>query len=1021
MKRKFLGAMSLVVALPFAGVLSATAAASVATAPAANVQQGKTITVKGKVLDKTGEPIIGANVRVVGTASGASTDLDGNFTLSVPANASLAISYVGMKPQTIAIAGRTQLEVVLEDESQSLDAVVVTALGIKRSQKALSYNVQEMKSDALTTVKDANFMNALSGKVAGVNINASASGIGGATRVVMRGPKSLNQSNQALYVIDGVPMFNVNGGQSEGMYASQPKGEGISDINPDDIESMSVLSGPAAAALYGSSAAQGVIMITTKKGKEGKVSVMLSNSSSFSNPFVMPQFQNEYVNNPGETRSWGAKQASRFGAFDPADFFNTGTSILNTASLTVGSEKNQTYLSIGTSNATGIIPNSAYDKYNFTFRNTTKFLQDKMTLDFGFNFIKQDDKNLMAQGQYLNPLVPLYLFPRGESFDAVRTFEVWDPVRKIYTQNWGYGNDFQMQNPYWVAHRMNRTSDKKRYMGNINLKYQVLDWLDVTGRVRADVSNTLYEDKRHASTIMVFAHSPAGYYGYEKGEDIAVYADLMANINKTFGEDYSLSANVGLSTNRSYSESRGFWAGLRNIPNFFSPQEQDYGTPTGANRATYYDHRHVTNSAFASAELGYKRMLYLTLTGRSDWDSALAYTSSNPFFYPSVGLSGIISEMVQLPDWFDYLKVRASWAKVGSPIPQQLSSPYRYEYDPATQSYSTVTYKFPEQFKPEMTTSWEAGVTAKFFRNKLSLDATIYQSNTHNQTFPVPYTQEPGYSSIYIQAGDVQNRGIELSLSYNQQFSKSFDWTTTLTFSANENRINELYEGLDNPINKGGLNGANVYLRPGGTMGDIYIDKAVRRDSEGNPALDALGNMTIETLSTPRYAGSVLPDANLGWRNDFSWRGFNFGFLLTARLGGIVLSQTQAILDSYGVSKASADARNNGGIAFNKGTIDAQNFYSAVGGESPLWSEYIYDATNVRLQEAFISYTLPKKWFKDKANVSLGLTARNLLMIYNKAPFDPEVTASTGTYYQGFDYFMQPSLRNFGFNVKVQF
>ncbi len=1021
MKRKFLGAMSLCLAIPFSGVIDAAASSNTVQAPATNVQQGKTITVKGKVVDKTGEAIIGANVRVQGTTTGAVTDLDGNFTLNASPNANLVVSYVGMKSQTIALAGRTQLNVTLEDESTNLDAVVVTALGIKRSQKALSYNVQEMKSDALTTVKDANFMNALSGKVAGVNINASASGVGGATRVVMRGPKSLNQSNQALYVIDGVPMFNVNGGESEGMYASQPKGEGISDINPDDIETMSVLSGPAAAALYGSSAAQGVIMITTKKGKEGKVSVMLSNSTSFSNPFVMPKFQTEYVNNLGETRSWGAKQSSRFGSYDPSDFFNTGTSILNTASLTVGNEKNQTYLSVGTSNATGIIPNSAYDKYNFTFRNTTKFLKDKMTLDFGFNFIKQEDKNLMAQGQYFNPLVPLYLFPRGENFDAVRTFETWDPTRKIYTQNWNYGNDYQMQNPYWVAHRMNRTGDKKRYMGNVNLKYQVLDWLDITGRVRADISNGLYEDKRYASTIMIFTGSEYGYYGYNKTEDIAVYADLMANINKSFGTDYTLSANVGLSTNRTYSESTGFAAGLRDISNFFTPLQQNYGTPTGSNRPTYLDHRHITNSAFMSAELGYKRMLYLTLTGRTDWDSALAYTSSNPFFYPSVGLSGIISEMVTLPSWFDYLKVRGSWAKVGSPIPQQLSSPYRYEYDPTTQSYATVTYKFPEAFKPEMTTSWEAGITAKFFKNKLSVDATVYQSNTHNQTFAVPYTAEPGYSSRYIQAGDVQNRGIELSVGYSQALAKDFDWTTTVTFSANENRIKELYEGLESPLNRGGLSGANIYLREGGTMGDVYIDKAIKRDAEGYPILDALGNLTIENLSTPRYVGSVLPDANLGWRNDFSWKGLNFGFLITARLGGIVLSQTQAILDSYGVSQASADARNNGGIAFNKGLVDAQTYFTAVGGDSPLWSEYIYDASNVRLQEAFISYTLPKKWFKDKASVSLGLTARNLLMIYNKAPFDPEVTASTGTYYQGFDYFMQPSLRNFGFNVKVQF
>lgn len=1023
MKRKLLGAMSLVLTVPTWGSFPLEAVVRAGEVPLVSLQQSRGITVKGRVTDKkTGEGIIGANVSVNGTTNGAATDLDGNFTLNnVAPNAVLTISYLGMKQQTIQVNGRSTINVVLEEEATALTDVVVTALGIRRSQKALSYNVQEMKSDALTTVKDANFMNALSGKVAGVNINASSSGVGGATRVVMRGPKSLNQSNQALYVIDGIPIFNTNGGSTDGIFSSQPKGEGISDINPDDIESMSVLSGPAAAALYGAQAAQGVIMITTKKGKDGKVSVMLSNSSSFSNPFIMPQFQNTYLNTPGNIKSWGAKGQNPFGSYSPREFFNTGTNIQNTASLTIGNANNQTYLSIGSSNATGIIPNSAYDRYNFTVRNTTKFLQDKMTLDVAFNFIKQDDKNLMAQGQYYNPLVPLYLFPRGENFDAVRTFEFYDPVRRIHTQNWNYGNDFQMQNPYWVAYRMNRTNNKKRYMANASLKYQILSWLDITGRVRADITNTLYEDKRHASTINIFTGSEYGYYSYTKNEDRSVYADLMANINKDLGEDLSLSANLGVSRNSTYTDSYGFSAGLRNISNLFSPLQQDYGRPTSRNHPVYKEHEQLTNSAFASAELGYKRMLYLTLTGRTDWDSALAHTNSNPFFYPSVGLSGIITELIKLPKWVNYLKVRGSWAKVGSPIPAQLSSPFRYEYDDATQSYSSVTYKFPTEFKPELTYSWEAGITAKLFNNRVSIDATVYHSNTRNQTFDVPYTAEPGYNKQYIQAGNVRNRGVELSVGLNNKFGKNFDWTSTITFSANENRILELLPNDNKPLDKGGLNGAKVHLRTNGTMGDIYIDKGVKRDREGNPMLDSQGNVLLENLPSPVYRGSVLPDANLGWRNDFSWKGLNFGFLVTARLGGIVLSQTQAILDAYGVSKASADARDKGGIPFNKGLVAPEIYYGAVGGESPLWDEYIYSATNVRLQEAFISYTLPTKWLKEKAKVSLGLTARNLLMIYNKAPFDPELTASTGTYYQGFDYFMQPSLRNFGFNIKVQF
>ena len=991
---------------------------AVATAMA----QGKSI--RGVVLDAANhEPVIGASVLVKGVpGQGASTDINGKFTLkNVKAGAVLVVSSVGYKKIEVPVGNQTDLKIDLPTEDNQVEAVVVTALGIKRSQKALSYNVQEVKSDALTTVKDANFMNSLTGKVAGVNINASSSGLGGATRVVMRGPKSMTQSNQALYVIDGIPIINTNGGAIDGgKFSSQPKGEGISDINPDDIESISVLSGPAAAALYGASAAQGVIMITTKKGKEGRVQVMLSNSSSFSRPFVMPRFQNEFINDTDDVKSWGEQVASPYGKYDPAGFFNTGSNIQNTASLTIGNAKNQTYLSLGSTNAAGIIPNSKYSRYNFSFRNTTKFLEDKLTLDFGFNYIRQGDQNLIAQGEYFNPIVALYLFPRGENFDGVRTYEVYDANRKIYVQNWNYGDAYSQENPYWTANRILSMGSKDRYMVNGSLKWKINDWIDITGRARADVINSFDEGKRYASTNNLHTGSKYGYYSYSKGNNTSLYGDVMANINKRI-DDYSIAANIGLSTNRSFDDVRGFRGGLRSISNVFNPNQIDYGQPTAGNAPIFSGSAHITNSAFASVEAGWKSMVFLTLTGREDWDSALAHTTANPFFYPSVGLSGVISQMAKMPKWVNYLKARVSWAKVGSPIPAQISSPYRYKYDPATQSYATLTYKFPEDFKPELTYSWEAGVTGKFFRNRLSLEATIYQSNTKNQTFLMPLSSASnGYDSEYIQAGNVRNRGIELSLGWTSKFGE-LEWTTTGTFSANQNRIIELIPGRNEPISKGGLKGAEVYLREGGTMGDIYVTNDVKRSPEGYPIVTSDGKLSTQTLESPIYKGSVLPDANLGWSNEFNWKGLNVGFLFSARLGGIVLSQTQAILDEYGVSKASADARKAGGIAVANGRIDARSYYSVVGGANPLWSEYIYDATNVRLQEAHVSYLIPKKLLGDKVRLSLGLTARNLLMIYNKAPFDPELTASTGTYYQGFDYFMQPSLRNLGFTVKLQF
>ncbi len=994
---------------------------SAATPPtakaAATVAQDDGKTVGGTVLDENGEPVIGATVTVKGTNLATVTDIDGRFELKVPNGSILSVSYLGYTTAEVPATGEN-LTISLKPDERQLAEVVVTALGIRRSEKALSYNVQQVNSEQLTTVKSANFMNSLAGKVAGVNINASSAGVGGATRVVMRGPKSINQSNQALYVVDGVPINNRNNGETGSIYSTQPGSEGIADINSEDIESISVLSGPAAAALYGSAAAQGVIMITTKKGSKGRVQVTISNSSQFLSPFKMPEFQNSYANRPGEVRSWGEKGGSPYGGFEPEDFFNTGTNIQNNVALTVGNDRNQTYLSVGTTNARGIIPDNKYNRYNFTVRNTTKFLDDKLTLDFSLSYVNQNDRNLMAQGQYFNPLVPLYLFPRGESFDAIRTFEVWDASRGIYVQNWNFGDALQMQNPYWVAKRMNRINHKHRYMTNASLKYQITPWLDVTGRLRFDRTNTKFEDQRYASTINLFAHSPYGFYKYENVSDQALYGDLMANINKTLG-DFSIGANIGGSFQRTQYEDEGYQGGLKAPSNLFTPNAIDYAAATNDNRPIYGFNKHYINSLFANAELGWKSMLFLTLTGRNDWDSALAGTKHESFFYPSVGMSAIISQMVQLPEFISYMKVRGSWASVGSAISPNIASRWRYEYNPASQSYSTVTYKFPETFYPERTNSWEAGLTARFFDNALTLDVTFYQSNTRKQTFLRPITVGEGYSKEYVQTGNVRNRGLELSLGYNKTWG-DFTWNSSLTYSMNRNKIIDLLEDPNEVISQAGLNGANVILKKGGTMGDVYTYTDFARDNEGNIALDASGNVMRQTLSNPKYCGSVLPKGNIGFSNDFTWKGLNLGFLVTARLGGIVLSQTQALLDYYGVSQTTADAREAGGIAVNTGMVSAESYYSVVGGDNPIWSEYIYSGTNVRLQEAHISYNLPRKWLGGM-DLTVGLTANNLFMIYCKAPFDPETTGSTGTFYQGFDYFMQPSLRTLGFNIKLKF
>ena len=527
------------------------------------------ITVKGTVTDATGEPLLGVSVIVKGTTQGTTTNLDGEFTIKAEEGQVIRFTYIGYAPVEETVTG-SAMAVTMHEEANALDEVVVTALGIKREQKALSYNVQTVSGEAFTANKDANFINSLAGKVAGVNISSGSAGSGSAARVIMRGTKSISGNDNALYVIDGIPMFDVNtGSESGGTMAKQPGSSSVADINPDDIESMSVLSGPSAAALYGSDAASGVILITTKKGAGGRAHLTYSNSTSFSRAWQTPKFQNRYGNKPGEFASWGDKGTAT--DYDPMDFFRTGLTEINSLTFNVGTEKNQTFASAAVTNAPGIMPESDYNRYNFSIRNTTKFLNDKMTLDLGAQYIIQNNKNMVGSGEYFNPIPALWLFPRGEDFSEVQNFERWDDNRQLPVQYWPYPTHFTMQNPYWTQKRMSREARKQRYMFNASLKYDILPWLYVIGRVRVDNSNIVYEEKYHATTIETLAGNNKGMYGKTRTMDRSTYADVMASMNKNFLDGrLNVNAQLGASINDMLEESDHFEGSLYTIPNFFS-------------------------------------------------------------------------------------------------------------------------------------------------------------------------------------------------------------------------------------------------------------------------------------------------------------------------------------------------------------------------------------------------------------------------------------------------------------------
>lgn len=993
--------------------------------------------VEGTVVDKVGDPIIGANILIKGTSRGTVTDTNGRFVLHVPAKATLQVSYIGYLPEEIKYKGQEQLQIKLVENTEQLGEVVVTALGLHKKGASLPYSTQLVSGAELVRAKDLNFIQTLAGKTAGVQINRTSFGLGSSARVIVRGYRSVSGNNQPLYVIDGVPMLNSSNEQAMSAIGgtadagNRDGGDGISNLNPDDIESMNILKGASAAALYGSQAANGVILITTRKGKANVQRVTFSSNLTVDHAVSLPEFQNDYGMNRESKTSWGDKTLLH--DYDNAgNFFQNGLTAINTLSLTTGNEKMQTYFSYANTTAKGIVEHNKMQKHNLNFRETAGFFDNSLKLDANINLMTQNINNRPASGgYYMNPLVGLYRFPRGEDIGEYRSrFETFNDRRNLMEQNWYTDGELDMeQNPYWLTNRVKGNDKRTRVIASLKANLKITDWLSLQARGSADYAHDTFNQKMYASTAPALAGTNGRYIDLNYTETL-YYGDVLAMINKKW-DNFTLTGALGGSINSRTVNSLRLDSKTASLyyPNLFTVANIIMSTAAYINQQI--NERRVIQSVFATAQLGWKESLYVDLTARNDWSSTLAFTKYNCFFYPSVGLSWILNHSLEMPQWVSFGKLRGSWSKVGNDLPLFISNPMDGSNDQivaggAIQTNSGAPF---DELKPEMSTSWEIGTEWKFFNYRLDFDFTWYQTNTKNQLFTLPSSAGATYKYYYVNAGNIQNRGVELSLGVTPLLTNNFRWKTLFNFSTNKNKVIELHPDLKTFIygDEGFSSSYSMRLVKGGSLGDIY-GKAFKRDENGRIIYmkDTDGDQIPVVIGSgnTEKVGNCNPDFMLGWGNDLTYKGFNLYFLIDGRFGGDVLSHTQADMDQKGVSLASGEARNRGYVDLEGTHVDPAKFYTAVSGRTGCTEYYMYSATNIRLRELSLGYTFPKKLMEPTnifEEVQLSFVGRNLFFFHKSAPFDPDAVLSTKNNNQGIDVFGMPTTRSLGFNIKLTF
>ncbi|RYY31095.1 MAG: SusC/RagA family TonB-linked outer membrane protein [Chitinophagaceae bacterium] len=1009
--------------------------------------QAQTRLLKGRVLSGQ-DPVAGATVSLMGTETQIASDNNGSFTITVPSgNVTLVITSVGYNSLTREVTtNEDNITINLGQKDSELDEVVVTALGITRRSKSIPYATQTVSAKTLTEVRDPNnILNSLQGKVAGALITQSSGGVGSGARIVLRGNRSIQGTNSALIVIDGVPVY------------TETFNNMASSINPDDIESMTVLRGASAAALYGSQAGNGVLVITTKKGSKDKLTVNVTSNIVSESPFALPAMQNLYgqgsngILDGNSGSNWGAKlegqsytnhlgEEGKYIAHPDniRDFFRTGWNFNNSVSVAGGNEKAQTYLSYTNNSIKGIIPTNDLMKHVVNFRITNQ-ISKRFSTDAKVTYLKQNIANIPRSGEGNTPMMDVIQMPRNFSTADARRYEVLDLFGVPQRTPWPTTVSALYGNPYWVVNNDQQEEKKDQILGFVSGKFKITDWLSVTGRANLDRTSYYRETRTKLNTIS-YAMTNGGAYREQFVTTTQQWYDVILNGSNMIGDDIQVDYNVGAIYQDSKMEGITNNSGGLNKTNKFSMAFARAITATPA-----YS-RVQTQSVFGQVNVGFRNLIFFDGSVRNDWDSRLP--SPHSYQYYSAGVSGVVSDMLKVTG-MPFVKVGLNYSEVGNGGTfDVINETYSYTAG-LGEGMLTRTATLPMKgLKPEIIRSLEANVETRLLNNRLSIELSWYKSNSFNQLLNITVPSASGYTAMYLNAGNIQNQGIELVIGGSPISTKDFKWEANFNLGINRNKVLELADGL--PVVYLGSHmdwGARGRVQVGGSYGEL-IGHRWARDAKGNFLVKANGTpmSTSESGDGTSVLGNFNPKATLGLSNNFAYKNFNLRVLVDGRVGGIIMSGTEQNMSHTGLTAGTAGFREGG---WNLGgydrqgapvdqAINAQQFWQTVSGKrnSNIGEIFAYDATNFRVRELSLGYNIPVgKLIKGNLvkGASISAVFRNLLWIYRgssildipgigkrKMSYDPDIAQGNGNN-MGIDYGNYPSTRTAGFTLNVNF